>query len=81
MNQKVFATTTRFFIIKHVLMQINFFVFLHPSRVSWDPDTDRRREGFPEFATQSSNLYTLKDPRNQFQGIDSARLGIDFWAP
>jgi hypothetical protein len=26
-------------------------------------------------------LYTLKEPRNRFRGIDSARLGIDSRAP
>jgi hypothetical protein len=30
---------------------------------------------------QSPYLKTLKDPRNRFHGIDSARLGIDSWTP
>jgi hypothetical protein len=29
----------------------------------------------------STNLETLKEPRNRFQGTNSARLGIDSWAP
>ncbi len=37
-------------------------------------------------ASQSPYLYTFKEPRNRFHGIDSASLcnlavGIDSWAP